>query len=393
MSDNLVFCDGENICAFDGQRVHTFVSSYITRYRDSAIAAARGREWKKSSNALYRGEIFQEDDSQSLVGNVTSAYFCGESEVVYTFQIGNSSGIYKKSLADEKLTESHVINSTTSSYTGGSLDEGCGALAVSVKSGYYNADIALFDLKSGDYKTYTEGDTLDEDPYICPDERNIIYYTSRGAGRDMRGNFIEFSPAEIYKLDTRSVTTELVKSDAEYSYFKPKCRGGKLYCIKAPAGKSGGNALLDIVLIPWRILQAIVGFIAVFVHAFTGKSVTSGGDNPARGREVDGKKVIISGNLVDVEKEAKKNASKRDADYGIVPSSWQLIEVESGKVIKKGIADFDIADDGAIYATNGRRIFKIEGDSCKKICDATACFALSCRKSSKKSADNIFGGV
>lgn len=390
MSGKLVFCDGEEMCVYDGQKVSSYKSDYITRYRDSAIASARNREWKNSSNALYRGEFFDNNSTENLVGNVTSAFFSGDNEVVYTFQIDSSSGIYKKSLSDEKLTEAHIINSTTGSYVGGSFDEGSGTFAVSVKNGYYNSDIALFDMKTCDYKTYTEGDTLDEDPYICPDERNIIYFSSRGVGRNMSGDFVAYSPAEIYRLDTKNVTVDLVKSDAKFSYFKPKYRGGKLYCIKAPAVQSRGNVFLDIVLIPWRILQAIVGFFQVFVHAFTGKSMTSGGDNPARGKEVDGRKIIISGNLIDVDKEAKKNASKKDTDYGLVPSSWQLIEVESGKVIKNGVADFDIADDGTIYATNGRRIFEISGNSCKKVCNTSACFALSCRKTSEKGLDNIF---
>lgn len=390
MAGKVVFCDGEDICVFDGQKVERYTSEYITRFRDSAIASARNKEWKNSSNALYRSEFFSSGGEENLIGNVTSAFFISQDEVVYTFTIDNSSGIYKKSLSDEKLIESHVVNSTSNAYVGGSYDERSGTLAVALRSGYYNSSVALFDMKTCDYKTYTEGDTLDEDPYICPDERNIIYYSSRGVGRDMQGNFVAFSPAEIYRLDIGRVKVDLVKSDEKYSYFKPKCRGGKLYCIKAPASHGKGNVILDIVLIPWRILQAIVGFFQVFVHAFTGKSMTSGGDNPARGRKVDGRKLIISGNLVDVEKEAKKNASKRDTDYGLVPSSWQLIEVESGKVIKSGIADFDIADDGTIYATNGRRIFEIRQNSCKKICDASACFAISCKKTFDGGTDNIF---
>ncbi len=390
MSGKLVFCDGEEMRVYDGGKVSSYKSGYITRYRDSAIASARNREWKRNSDALYRGEFFRDGGGEELEGSVTSAFLSGDDEIVYTFQIDSSSGIYKKYLADENKTEAHVVNSTSCSYVGGSFD-GSGTLAVSLKNGYYNADIALFDMATCDYKTYTEGDTLDEDPYICPDERNIIYYSSRGVGRDIRGNFIAFSPAEIYRLDTQNVTVDLVRSDPKYSFFKPKFCGGKLYCIKAPSVQSRGNVLLDIVLIPWRILQAIVGFFEVFVHAFTGKSMTSGGDNPARGRKVDGRKVIICGNLIDVEKEAKKNASKKDTDYGLVPSSWQLIEAESGKIIMNGVADFDIAEDGTLYATNGRRIFEISGNSRKKIAEASACFSLSCQRGVQPEADNLFG--
>ncbi|MDE6373308.1 MAG: hypothetical protein K2L72_02300, partial [Clostridia bacterium] len=161
-------------------------------------------------------------------------------------------------------------------------------------------------------------------------------------------------------------------------YKRHVVHGGRLYAIKAPVKEKKGNPLLEIILFPWRILQAIASFINIFVTATTGKSLTEGGPNPARGRDYDSRKVEIAGNLIDVEKQLKKNASKRDGDYGFIPKSWELIDVESGKVIKSGIGDFDVAEDGTIIATNGKRIFAIKDGKCVKACNAEFCIKVSC---------------
>jgi hypothetical protein len=184
-------------------------------------------------------------------------------------------------------------------------------------------------------------------------------------------------------LDTERVEVEEVVSSEKFSYFKPIMHGGKLYAIKAPVKEHKGNPLLEIILIPWRILQAIAGFINLFVKAFAGKSLTSGGSNPTKGREYDSKKIAIRGNLIDVEKQAKHNASKKNTEGGFVPLSWQLIEVESGKVIKSGIADYDICEDGTIIATNGRKIFEIKDGNSKKVCDVQCCLRVDCKHTAK----------
>jgi hypothetical protein len=134
-------------------------------------------------------------------------------------------------------------------------------------------------------------------------------------------------------------------------------------------------------------LQGIAGFINIFVKAFSGKSITSGGNNPAKGRDYDGGEIEIKGNLINVEKQEKKNAGKKDKDYGFIPNSWQLVDVASGEVIKSGVADYDITDDGTFITTNGRRIFEIKDGKCKKIADADFCIKVNCSHSSQKMGD------
>ena len=169
--------------------------------------------------------------------------------------------------------------------------------------------------------------------------------------------------------------------------MKPIEFGGRLYAITAPVKEKRPNPIIEILLIPFRIVQAIVNFINVFVTAFTGKSLASGGDNPAKGREYDSRKEYVKGNLINYEKELKKNKSKKDKDYGFIPQSWKLIEVASGDVIKSGVADFDILQDGTFIVTNGRRIFAVKDGKTTKLCNTEKCLTVACVHRSQTKTD------
>ena len=155
---------------------------------------------------------------------------------------------------------------------------------------------------------------------------------------------------------------------------------GKLYAIRLHAKEKKPNPIIEILLIPFRIVQAIVNFINVFVKAFTGKSLASGGDNPAKGREYDSRKEFVKGNLVNCEEEMKKNARGDKNDYGFIPHDWKIVEVESGTVIAAGAADFDVLPDGTFIYTNGRRIFAVKDGKREKLCNAERCLNVACVK-------------
>lgn len=388
------FVDGQDICVFDGEKANKYDSAYIVRYKQNAENARRSSEWKHSGEgAIFRGDSTVESNYEPVFDcSISGVYPMADDDwVAYSFTVNGTSGIYKKCLTDPKTPETHVINSNNLAFAGGTLNSVTNSLAISVQRGYYNSDIAIFDLNCDDYKTVTDGDTLDTDPYISPDDYNVIYFASRGVGRSNRGEFVELSSSCICKLDLAAMTVDEIACSRNYNYFKPVYHGGKLYAIKAPVKEKRGNAFVEFLLFPWRILQAIASFINIFVTATTGKGLTEGGPNPARGKDFDSRKIEIAGNLIDVEKNLKKNASKKDSDFGFIPKSWQLIEVDSGKVIKNGIADFDIAEDGTIIATNGRRIFAIKDGKCQKVCNAEMCIKVGCKHGTDKKSDSLFG--
>lgn len=386
--EKFLFTDGEDICLYSDGAVEKFPSKFIQQYKESVKNVERAKRWKHSGEgAQFRGDTVTADEP-SFESRISGVHLSeDEKSVIYSFTINQTSGIYKFNFSDEKAPETHIINSIEYQFSGGCLNGEAERLATSLKRNYINSDIAVFNLKTGNYVTVTDGDTLDEDPYFSPENADVIYFSSRGAGRNMNGDFVGFSPAAICRLDLAAMDLQEVKSSDKFSYFKPVTHGGKLYAIKAPAKEKKSNIFLSILLIPFRFLQAIANLITIFIHALTGKSVTSGGSNPAKGREYDSRKVYIRGNLVNVEKEMKKNAGKRDKDYGFVPQSWQLVEVESEKVLASGVGDYDILSDGTIIYTNGRRIFALNGGKKSKLCNAENCLNVSCKHASVSSTD------
>lgn len=387
--DRFLFADGD-ICLYEEGKVTKYPSKFIEKYKANALDIERAKSWKQSgTGAQFRGDIDYGRSETSFESAINGIYVLDSAEIAYSFTVNRTSGIYKKRLDDEKAEEVHVINSLDANFGAGCMDSSGGTLAISVSNGAYNSDIAVFDLNSGEYKTVTDGDTLDDDPFISPEDGNIIYFSSRGAGRNARGEFVAYSPAAICELDLRSVEVREIISSPKYNYYKPVAYGGKLYALRTPLKEKGANPLIEIALIPFRIVQAIANFINVFVTAFTGKSLASGGSNPTKARDTDSRKEFVKGNLIDVEKQIKKNA-KRGGDYGYIPLDWQIIEVESGKVIKSGVADYDILSDGTLIAADGKHIYAIKDGKCVKLCDTGKCVKVSAEHKSA-CGNSLFG--
>lgn len=383
--EKVIFADGEDVCLYSDGKVEKFPSKFIEKYRTAAASARRSSSWKYSGEgARFRGDVSEDEQIQSRIGGV---YLASEDTAVYSFTVNETSGIYKHSLTDEKAPETHVINSIEHCFYGGCLNSRTGKLAVSLKRNDVNSDIALFDLNNGNYVSVTEGDTLDEDPFFLPENADVIYFSSRGVGRNLNGEYAGFSPAAIVRIDLSAMSVEEVKVSPKYSYFKPIVHGGKLYAIKAPAAPPKPNYVKAFFLIPVRFLQAIANLLSIFIHAFTGKSLTSGGSNPAKGREYDSRKEFVRGNLINIDKELKANAGKKDKDYGFVPLGWQLVEVESDKVLASGVADYDVTAQGDVVYTNGKHIFALKDGKRQKLCDADCCLTLSVMHSSNPSND------
>lgn len=234
------------------------------------------------------------------------------------------------------------------------------------------------------------GDSLDENPSFDSAE-NCVLFNSYGVGRDANNNFIEYMPSEVYRLNLSTLDVELVVSDPKFSYIKPLADSkGDIYCIKKPGSeKTGGNPIVEILMIPVRIVQAIAGFISAFVMCFSGKSLVSGqsgrsalGDGSAAKKGGDAKKVFINNNLLNVDKELKKN--KKQEDYGFIPSSWKIVRLgkngASDTEIASGAADFCLVEEDGktkfVY-TNGKHIFSVEeGQKRQKLADTDFCLKV-----------------
>ena len=174
------FIDNENLCVYDNGKVERYESTYITRYRETTLRDQKSKEWKKNSDAMLYDDFFGADrrvDAALLSISPT----LDEHQLVYTFSVNESSGIYYKFTDDEKKTEAHILSSNDATFRDVVVNIG-GDIAGVVQSNPLTSDIALFSKDGGDYKCVTGGDSLDEHPFFG--RNGDVYFNSYGVGRD-----------------------------------------------------------------------------------------------------------------------------------------------------------------------------------------------------------------
>lgn len=404
--EKLAFTDGEKIGVFDGEKVYYLESAYIKRYREYAENSAKNDEWKYTgSGARFRGdyERYETRRKEKVHAYINGVQWNGDG-VLYSFTVNETSGVYRKAVFEEIATpageksvpEEHVLTSSDeeilSMYAYGN------EAVVTVRKGYVSS-VGILNTKNAELKTLTAGDVRDANAFVSAKNPSLVYYDSAGAGMDADGDYTgKFSPSAICTLNLNTMEITEVLRDEKKSYFKPKTDAdGNLYCIERPTKeKRAGNIFLDILLIPWRILQAIVMFVQMFVIMFTGKSLTSetsDGANPAKGKKDKAHKIYIDGNIIEADKELKRNKKNKEKEYGFIPLSWKLVKVSAdGKTeaVKSGICDYTFAKDGGLYCTNGKRIFYLKDGKCRKIADTDMCLCVAAENPERKDADDLF---
>ena len=400
----LTYTDGERLCYYvDGQK-YTYESNYIKKYRETALNSAKNREWKKKSEQMIDDFYFEEDSGvYAEIHGVSLTE--EENKIAYTFTVNQTSGIYYKYLDDETKTEAHVILSNEVDFISYCVNED-GEAVGSIRSGEYSANIAVFDKNNGNYKTLTDGGSLDENPFL--DKDGNILYDSYGVGRDAENQFVTYLPAEILKLNSRTMELETLVTDENFSFVKPmQDSDGNLYCIKKPgAERKRENVFLQILTIPIRIIEAIVGFISTFVTIFSGKPMVSDGgsvkgdNSAAKNGKKDRRKIFVNNQIINAEEELKRN---QKSEYGgFIPREWVLVKIEPKgdgeyeilQEIAQGVADYCIVEEEGktkLVYTNGKYVFECFEEEKKwkrnKLFNADCCLKISgIRKSFKNNS-------
>ncbi len=400
-----VFADGEKLGVYTDGKTELFESSYITRFRENTIRGKKNKEWKKSTDRMMYDDYFDADrfgeDGVSAVIHAV-ALTTVDNNFLYAFSVNETSGVYYKFTDDEAKTEAHALSSNDVDFVSLTTCED-GSILGAAQTDEYTARIAVFSRDGGDYKCLTGGDSFDENPYF--DGRGNILFNSYAIGRDGMGAFVRYMPSEIYRLNPRTLQLDTPVSDPAYSFIKPMTdKAGDLFCIRKPGtDKEKKNPLIEILLIPVRIVQAIVGFISTFVMCFSGKPLVDGngkgrttGDGSAA-KNGPNRKVVIHNQILNVEKEMKKNSKSKTEDYGFIPRSWKLVKLKgdnddfsdgsfdksSAEELASGVGDFCIVNDNGeekLVYTNGRHIFELRNENGawkrKKLLDTEFCLRI-----------------
>ncbi len=396
-----LYLDRDKIGVFKEGKTSFYESKYIEQYKENAKRMERNREWKKQTDAMMADGFYV--GGEPIHTKIHSASFTTEeNKIVYTLSVNELSRVCYKYLEDKEQTESNIVSSNEVTFLSFFMNEDGDAVG-SVQTGEGKADIAVFSKESGDYKLVTNGDSLDENPFI--DEGGRVIFNSYGVGRDEDNEFVTYVPSEILEYNLQSGELKTVLADGKYSFVKPmKDSEGNLYCIRKPgAEKERENIFLQILLIPVRIVEAIIGFVSVFVSIFAGKPLVSGkamNGGGTRKRDKDPKEAFIHNQLVNVEREQKRN--QKTADGGFIPREWKLLrytknegdfdeEYTLAEELACGVADYCITEEDGktvLLYTNGQKIFSLvkeeEKWTKKKLVNTDFCLKVSALYGKKK---------
>ena len=374
--EKIVFSDGDSIRVLDEGEEGTYASQYIADYRERMRRMVKNKEWKHSGmGAMFRGDTMSEvgmDSETRVDAYINSVHAAGEDKVLYTFTVNQTSGVIEKTLSAKKDGERFILHTNDGELLTSDYNVTDGKFVAELKRGEISSDLVLLDTERGDYVSITDGDSRDENPSFSKKRPGVILYDSLAAGRNARGEFVEYAPAAVYEYDLNTLDLKEIRASEKYSYIKPvEDENGDIYCIRKPAKeRERHNPVVEILLIPYRLLMAIVNFIQIFVVFFTGKTMTGGGNNPAKGRDTDSRQMIIRGNVIEVDKEIARNKKFKDKDLAFIPASWKLVRIRGGEEeeMKSGICDFSLAE-GGVVCTNGRKVFFLKEGKSEKIAE------------------------
>ncbi|HAV13138.1 MAG TPA: hypothetical protein DCX06_06580 [Opitutae bacterium] len=327
-----------------------FAEQVIQRHRKAAEKGA----WKSESDGKSAG--FDIWGKQASVG--AEAYVkiksvvpvIGKKDLFYTLQTESVGGLFRYDLVEKE--ESRIFHKE-----GVDIQDLCmgsdGQMLCAARDGM-SSSIALLSTSRFKLDFITEGDAQD----IAPSWTNIadeFVFQSSGIGRNQDGHIVTLGNATIDKVNLSNGAQETLLDDARYDFLSPKVdSAGNLYCIRRPYSASGNYAshfemLKDFVMMPFRLLKALFGFLDVMSRIF-GKQTLSNASTGAA-KDVDMKEAYIKGAYVKLSK-----ADQRQEDASVIPSDWELIRMASDgsiEVIESKVLDFEITSDDEIVYTNG----------------------------------------
>ena len=190
------------------------------------------------------------------------------------------------------------------------------------------------------------------------------------------GNFSAYGSSTINRFDLSNGEIEEVVSLANHDCLLPKLDAlGNLYYLKRPSGYAAGRGnpltdIIDIFLIPFRLLRAIYSYFNFFAIRFTGTPLRSRDGVNVKSRELDEKTVFINGNIIHAQKNLQRNRRSGDKYPGIAPRNWELMRRDaSGKTVclRRGVLDYDVSAQGEIVFSNGKYLIKINKDMSEEV--------------------------
>lgn len=355
------------LCSVSNGKLSWYNSQHVTAYKQNLESITQRKAWKtQGTGAMFRGAYEPLRSKENApIGEIFGLSFAANGDVIYSLKVETSSGIFSKSLEDSIDAEGHIIHKHDTEFYGLDFNKETQQLVVSISDGW-GRHLALFNNNSAIYTMLTEGDSRDENPTWSRTASQTVFYDSCGIGKDKNGLVAGFGPRTIQRLDLNSGQVDELAAVTNCNCLAPREDNlGNIYFLQRPAASSKRHfwaILLDILLIPLRILKALFNWANIFTMRYSGETLVTPGENPANARQKKPEETFIEGNLINVQKTLKANAAKGEKYPGLIPKDWKLMKLSpSGAItpVKSGVLSYDIDNDGRIVYSNGLHLLKV----------------------------------
>ena len=244
-------------------------------------------------------------------------------------------------------------------------------VAFSLRSEDGAGNIALVETNGQGLQLVTEGDSLDEAPSWVAGAELKLVFQSAGLGRTQQGHVAGIGPCALQLLDLERGHLETLAEDGKTDFLAPRLAAdGTLYYIRRPYQAHRAprpiHLLRDVVLLPVRLVWALLSYLNFFSTIYSGKPLMSAGGPQREGP--DPKQVMLWGRMVDAERAMR--AAKAGEPAALVPKDWELVQRNpQGKetVLAESVISFDLSPDGRVVYTNGGAVFRREPDGRREL--------------------------
>lgn len=377
MSEKIIFAIEDKLAVINDKNITYLNSQHLKRYHNNMADLKKKQAWKtEGSGAAFMGAHsplahYSSEQVRARISGITAVPKVGK--ILYSININEFSGIFIKNPSDDMELEGLVTSDRDAAFYAIDFNENSEKITASIGEGSLEKHIGILSMNSGGYTVLTEGESIDENPCWSKTNDSRIYYDSAGIAVNGVGESVGMGTRAILRLDIDKGELEEVIAIKKFDCIKPReDAAGNLYFIKKPQEElhKNNSTLKDVLLMPFRLLKAVFGWMNFFTAKYTGETLNSAGQNPARSKQKTEEEIFIEGNLINAEKSLKENQAAGEKYPGVAPRSWELIRRSPEgimRTIKKGVIDFDIDNEGNIVFSNGKYLVKMQDSSSEEV--------------------------
>jgi hypothetical protein len=278
----------------------------------------------------------------------------------YLVELSASTGLFHYRISDGK--ELRLFHQAQFRCLGLAYDADRDGFIISCSNRDGTANLAVYD-REGTFKgAITGGDAIDSAPSCSSRQPGVVFFQSAGIGRHPQsGHAMALAPSTINRLNYKTGQLDTLLEDRGYDFLAPReDEHGNLYYIRRPYERSGReqatSALKDALLMPWRLLKAIFGWLNFYSWVYGKEPLRSAGGPKGHPLERDVASLWLHGRMIEL------GNARADEKGSLVPASWQLRRRSadgSDSFVADHVVSYDVCEDGSVFYSNGYELFQL----------------------------------